>query len=103
MYKCHKCRNNETFKEINSVVTYLKNGEKTDEKFLEREDVICIECGAKYSEGMVAEIRSELPQLHTDIMTEITTFCSHECGNVHTCSEDDCVLYRIERLVMEDC
>ena len=102
MYKCHECDNRENFKEINIVETYLENGEQIDEKFIEREDVICLECGAKYSEGMIAEIDSDLPPLHTDIMTEITTYCAHECSNVNCCSEDDCILYRIERLIMED-
>lgn len=103
MYKCYICENTEDFKEINSIETVLNRGEQVKEKFLEREDVVCLECGALYSEGSIAEIESELPTLHTNVMTEISEFCAHECGNSNECSEEDCVLYRIERLVMEDC
>lgn len=36
------------------------------------------------------------------IMFEITNFCSEECGSILCCAETDCVLYRIEQLVMQN-
>ena len=36
-----------------------------------------------------------------DILNEITTFCENECSERECCIEEDCVLYRIEQLVIK--
>lgn len=100
MYRCEKCGNQENFKEINLVATYLVGDKQVDEKFVEREDVVCGKCKAKYSDGFIEEIDTDLCPLHKDIMDEITSYCAYECGNVMNCSEDECVLYRIEQLLL---
>ncbi len=102
MYKCETCGNTEDFQEYNLVKTILRNGEKIDEKFIECEDVECVKCRSKYSEGLIVRVESELPTLHTKIMTEITSYCENECGNCRYCKENDCALYRIEQIVLED-
>ena len=33
------------------------------------------------------------------ILNEITNYCGRECGNPNNCSEDECVLYRIEKII----
>lgn len=102
MYKCNECGNTKDFKEINTIETYLINDKQVEDKFLQRDDVICCECDSKYSDGMIVEITSTFPPLHTNILTEITSVCAHECGNSNSCSEEECVLYRIERLILEE-
>lgn len=37
--------------------------------------------------------------MEEEILNEITNFCGNECGNVLNCAEDECVLYRIEKIV----
>ena len=103
MYKCNQCGNTTHFEELNLMRTFLHNGVQTDEKFERRYDVICCECGEYFSDGYIEEIKSDLPEFHTKLMNEITEFCSHECGQSDNCSEHDCVLYRIEQLVLNDC
>lgn len=34
------------------------------------------------------------------ILTEITDFCE-ECGSHESCPEEDCILFRIEQIVLE--
>lgn len=36
------------------------------------------------------------------ILNEITLYCMNECSSSCECPELDCVLFRIERLVLED-
>ena len=35
------------------------------------------------------------------IMNEITLYCRDECCSCDCCPEDECVLFRIERMVIE--
>lgn len=102
MYKCKKCGNTERFDELNTIKTSVLNGEATGDGFIERADVICADCGATYEEGEVCEIISDLPELHTNILTEISEFCANECGSREQCCEEECILFRIENLVLED-
>lgn len=39
--------------------------------------------------------------IDTKILNEITTYCSEECSSVNECAEDNCVLGRIENLIIE--
>lgn len=39
--------------------------------------------------------------MRDEILNEITLFCM-ECGSKYECPEDDCVLFRIERIVTEN-
>ena len=39
--------------------------------------------------------------MEENILNEITNFCSNECGNTQNCAEEDCVLYRIEKIVVQ--
>ncbi len=36
-----------------------------------------------------------------EILNEITTYCGTECSSVGECPEEACVLYRIEKRVLE--
>lgn len=36
-----------------------------------------------------------------EILDEITTYCFH-CSEVNCCQEDECILYRIEQLTLEE-
>lgn len=36
------------------------------------------------------------------ILNEITLYCRDECCSSNNCSENECVLFRIERMVIED-
>lgn len=101
-YECNNCGNATRFRELNLMDTYLLNGKQVSEKFVECEDVICEECNARFSEGFISRIESDLSELNTEIMTEITKYCAHECSSNCNCSENECVLYRIERLILED-
>ena len=38
--------------------------------------------------------------IETEIMNEIFEFCGNECPSVTCCPEYDCVLYRIEQIVV---
>lgn len=100
MYKCCVCGNTEYFEEIDTGETDLKNAKNISDEIVECSEVCCLDCGAKYSDGNIAHIESELSPLNTKIMTEITEYCVHECGDCNNCSEDMCVLYRIENLIM---
>jgi len=33
------------------------------------------------------------------VMNEITNFCENECGNKECCSEEVCILFRIEKII----
>ena len=33
------------------------------------------------------------------ILNEITGFCNYDCGNKLNCAEEECVLFRIEKMV----
>ena len=99
-YKCQECGNTTNFYELNCVKTFLSHGVQSGEEFVTREDVICENCGATYTDGFISEISSELPLLHTDIMTQISEFCANECGSCNSCPEDDCILYRIEKKII---
>ena len=57
MYKCLTCKNECEFEEINIIKTYIsqKTGVELD-KFICREDVVCIECNNNMSEGHVVEM-----------------------------------------------
>ena len=35
------------------------------------------------------------------IMNEITDFCENECGNILNCAEEECILFRIEQIILE--
>ena len=35
------------------------------------------------------------------ILDEITTFCNEECSSKTHCPEDECVLFRIESIVLK--
>lgn len=39
--------------------------------------------------------------MKTKILTEITNFCI-ECNSHNCCPEENCVLFRIEKIVIED-
>ena len=39
--------------------------------------------------------------MKSKIMNEIITFCENECSERECCIEEDCVLYRIEQLVIK--
>lgn len=36
-----------------------------------------------------------------EILTEISNFCSEECPSCTCCPEEECVLFRIEKIVCE--
>lgn len=36
------------------------------------------------------------------IMDQITNFCENECSSKNECSEDECVLWRIQQIVWKD-
>lgn len=36
-----------------------------------------------------------------NILKEITTYCGNECCSVNSCPEEACILYRIEKRVLE--
>ena len=36
------------------------------------------------------------------IMNEITDFCGNECPSCTCCPEEECVLFRIEKIVVEE-
>ena len=38
----------------------------------------------------------------TKILTEITTFCENECAERECCIEEECILWRIEKLITKD-
>ena len=40
--------------------------------------------------------------LSEQIINEITIYCRDECCSSYECPEDECVLFRIERMVTED-
>ena len=35
----------------------------------------------------------------TQILNETTNFCESECGNVLNCAEEECILFRIEKII----
>lgn len=37
--------------------------------------------------------------MNDEILTEITDFCS-ECGSKECCKEEECILFRIEQIVI---
>ncbi|MBP5407736.1 MAG: hypothetical protein J6Y42_01190 [Bacilli bacterium] len=37
-----------------------------------------------------------------EILNEISDFCNNECPSHSNCSEEDCVLYRIEKIILEE-
>ena len=37
-----------------------------------------------------------------EILDEITTFCGNECSSAMCCPEDDCILYRIEQIALNE-
>ncbi|MBQ9700109.1 MAG: hypothetical protein IJV71_05740 [Lachnospiraceae bacterium] len=39
--------------------------------------------------------------LQEQILNEVTLYCRDECSSSCECPEDECVLFRIERLVVE--
>lgn len=39
--------------------------------------------------------------LQEQILNEVTLFCRDECSSIGECPEEECVLFRIERLVVE--
>lgn len=41
-------------------------------------------------------------ELSEKILNEVTLYCRDECGSNQECPEDECVLFRIERLVVDD-
>lgn len=47
------------------------------------------------------QVTSTFPKLQTDILTEKFTYCAHECEYATECRNEECVLYRIEQLIME--
>ena len=59
MYKCFKCLNVNKFKEINVINSYVNqedgNINLEEDKFLYREDVICLVCGETMNKGIVVE------------------------------------------------
>ena len=95
MYKCNNCGNTDNFQEINMVRVFVQNGKLVDEKFVEREEVTCMDCGELFSEGMIEQIESELSQLATEIMTVISEYYAHG-GD----AED--VLSMIEQIISEN-
>lgn len=40
--------------------------------------------------------------LENQILKQIHNFCANECGNCQHCAEEDCVLFRIERLITNE-
>lgn len=40
--------------------------------------------------------------MHNEILNEITLYCRDECSSNQECPEDECILFRIERLVVEN-
>ena len=38
----------------------------------------------------------------TKILTQITTFCENECAERECCIEEECILWRIEKLITKD-
>ena len=37
-----------------------------------------------------------------EIMDEISEFCGNECSSVFCCPEEDCILYRIEQIIINE-
>lgn len=42
---------------------------------------------------------SEFDETEKKILDEITTFCGEHCPSVRDCPEEECVLFRIEKLI----
>lgn len=45
--------------------------------------------------------RTKILKFLYKILNEITVYCGQECNNNECCPEEDCVLYRIENLVVK--
>ena len=62
-YKCKKCNNISDFEEINIYKTcvHQENDEikSTYDKYLCRENVICLECKSTFEDGDVTEVYEE--------------------------------------------
>ena len=60
MYKCFNCLNINKFKEINVINSYINqedgNINLEEDKFLYREDAICLVCGETMNKGIVVEV-----------------------------------------------
>lgn len=99
MYKCKKCGNVTDFEEVNVIKTCInQNTENSSDEFFYRENVVCLNCNSTLEDGDIEEDDKELDIkcCNIAIMNEITTFCNNDCGHKESCSEDECVLYRIE-------
>lgn len=88
MYECFNC--------LEKAVVWQSDYDYEDFGY-EGEGIVhiltCSNCGA--------EIEYRVPVTKEDeILNEITTFCN-ECASKESCSEEECVLYRIEQIVLE--
>lgn len=57
MYKCLECGNVDRFEELNVIKTLIsQDNNYIEDKFVERVDVLCSECGENMETGTVIEI-----------------------------------------------
>lgn len=75
----------------------------------EEESIAIEELEKKYNDGEIVLDYSDLidtefsnckyTKKDIQVLDQISTFCENECSECNCCSEDNCVLYRIEKII----
>lgn len=58
-------------------------------------------CEIRALENKNKQLKEIIEKISNNILNETTTFCEY-CASKDCCPEEDCVLYRIEKLVDKD-
>lgn len=78
-------------RQVDGTIDEVEQKYKDSEIILEADDLTNVE----FSENGYT-------MLENNILNEIHNFCQNECGSCTDCPEESCVLYRIERLIVNE-
>lgn len=82
----------ETLKKVvNGDINDVEQDYKNCEIILDSEDFV----GVEFSENGYTNLENK-------ILKQIHDFCGKECGNCQNCAEEECVLFRIERIITNE-